>query len=354
MVRPVRGGPAVVAVLGLVLTSAFASVPLATAAEVSTPMPMGTGDARALLTAAAASLDQPHVGRVSVVSFTEDGPRVADLDVRVDAMGATELRRPTRWLVGDTRDAWLRTSDGARSLTPSAVGARLDVDAVLARWDATVGPPRGLDTGPATPVHLRRRHGAAIEEVVYVDEATNLPVRRETRGADGAVLRVVAYTSLTLVELGAPATVATPVAVPAPVDLDSFADDGYEVPEALGAGFALLGAEHEEGMAVARYGDGLSVLSVYQQHGRLDPDDLVGAEVVELAGRDVWTWPGSEPVRLVWTGGERTWTAVSDAPVAVIEDAVASLPGDHVGHDVPSRISRGLARAWQWLRDLVA
>ena len=145
MVRPVRGGPAVVAVLGLVLTSAFASVPLATAAEVSTPMPMGTGDARALLTAAAASLDQPHVGRVSVVSFTEDGPRVADLDVRVDAMGATELRRPTRWLVGDTRDAWLRTSDGARSLTPSAVGARLDVDAVLARWDATVGPPRGLD-----------------------------------------------------------------------------------------------------------------------------------------------------------------------------------------------------------------
>ena len=341
-------------VTGVVAATLLALAPSARAGEASSPTPIGSGDARALLTTAAEALEQPHVGRVSVVSFTAAGPRVADLDVRVDAMGQTELRRPTRWLVGGTRDAWLRTSDGARSVTPAAVGARLDVDAVLERWDAEVGPPRGLDTGPATPVHLHRRDGTAVEEVVYVDDATGLPVRRETRGPDGAVLRVVAYTSLTLVELGAPAAVTTPVATAADVDIASFTADGYEVPEQLGAGFRLLGAEHGEGMAVARYGDGLSVLSVYQQHGRLDTDDLAGATVVELAGRDVWSWPGSEPVRLVWTGGDRTWTAVSDAPVAVIEDAVASLPGDQVGHDVPSRIARGIARAWHWLRDAVS
>ena len=106
-------------------------------------------------------------------------------------------------------------------------------------------------------------------------------------------------------------------------------------------------------MAVARYGDGLSVLSVYQQHGRLDPAGLDGAVVRELAGRDVWTWPGGEPLRLVWTGGDRTWTVVSDAPLAVIEDAVGSLPGEHVGHDVTSRITMGMTRAWQWLRTVV-
>ncbi len=353
VVHAPRRRVAAVATAALLVTAGSGAP--AGAAEASSPAPLGSGDARALLTAAAEALAHPHVGRVSVVSFTADGPRVADLEVRVDAMGATELRRPTRWLLGG-RDgaAWLRTSDGARSATPSAVGARLDVDVVLERWEARVGPPRGLDTGPATPVHLVRRAGTPIEEVVYVDEATQLPVRRETRGVDGEVLRVVAYTSVTMVELGAPAAVAAPTdAATAAVDVGGFAADGYEVPRSLGAGFTLLGAEHGDGMAVARYGDGLSVLSVYQQHGRLDTGGLDDATVREVAGRDVFTWPGSEPLRLVWTGGDRTWTVVSDAPLAVIEDAVASLPGDHVGHDVPSRISRGLARAWQWLRGLV-
>ncbi len=335
-----------------VLAAGTAAGPAA-AADVS-PAPLGAGDARALLTAAAEALEHPHVGRVSVVSFTAAGPRVADLEVRVDAMGATELRRPTRWLLGGSAmTGWLRTSDDARTATPSAVGARLDVDVVLERWHATVGPPRGLDTGPATPVHLVRRAGSPVEEVVYIDDATQLPVRRETRGVDGEVLRVVAYTSVAMVDLGAPAAVAAPAPASGGMAVGGLADAGYEVPAALGAGFTLLGAEHTDDMAVARYGDGLSVLSVYQQHGRLDASGLTDATVREIAGRHVWTWPGAEPLRLVWTGGDRTWTVVSDAPVAVIEDAVASLPGDHVGHDVPSRISRGIARAWQWLRSAV-
>ncbi len=82
------------------------------------------------------------------------------------------------------------------------------------------------------------------------------------------------------------------------------------MPRSLDAGFELLGVEHVDGMTVARYGDGLSVLSVYQQHGRLDPSQLHGASVHTVADRDVWTWPGSEPLRLVWTGEDRTWTAV--------------------------------------------
>jgi sigma-E factor negative regulatory protein RseB len=245
---------------------------------------------------------------------------------------------------------------GATAVTPAATGARLEVDAVLQRWEATVGAPRELDTGMATPVHLVRRSGAAIEEVVYVDEATSMPVRRETRDADGAVLRVVAYTSLSLLDAGSPAAVPTTTGGgpgPGPPDLEALAADGYEVPESLDAGFHLLSAGHHQGMVVARYGDGLSVLSVYQQLGRLDPSELDGATVEAVAGRHVWVWPGSEPLRLVWTGGGRTWTAVSDAPLEVVEDAISSLPGDRVGHDVPSRISRGVARALEWLRDVV-
>lgn len=325
-------------------------------AATSAPSEDDAAGARQLLSAAAASLEQPHIGRVSIVTFSSAGPRVADLDVHVDAMGTMELRRPTRWLLGGPTDSWLRTVTGAAAVTPASNGSRLEVDAVLQRWDATVGAPRELDTGTATPVHLVRRTGAAIEEVVYVDEVTSMPVRRETRDADGAVLRVVAYTSLSLLDGGSPAAVRPTTrtgAGPGPPDLQALAEEGYEVAESLDAGFHLLSAGHHQGMVVARYGDGLSVLSVYQQHGRLDPSELDGATVEVVAGRHVWAWPGSEPLRLVWTGGDRTWTAVSDAPLEVVEDAIGSLPGDRVGHDVPSRISRGLARVVDWLGDLV-
>jgi hypothetical protein len=329
------------------------SAPAAGASRASTPLDVE--DPRDLLQAVADALEQPHVGRVSVVTFSEAGPRVADLDVRVDAMGGVELRRPTRWLLGPPSGGWLRTATGARGVAPTTTAARLDVEAVLSGWDAQVGTSRDLDTGPATPVHLVRRSGAAVQEVVYVDHATALPVRRETRAADGEVLRVVAYTSLSLLDVGGPSPVAHPeVTSMGPPDLATVEHDGYDVPRSLDAGFDLLSVEHHRDMAVARYGDGLSVLSVYQQHGRLDPSELASAEVRTIAGRHVWTWPGSEPLRLVWTGGERTWTVVSDAPLAVIEDALVSLPGDHVGHDVPSRIARGLGRAWHWLQDLTS
>lgn len=312
---------------------------------------------REVLEQAVRALDQPHVGRVSVVSFSEVGPRVADLDVRVGPMGGVDLRRPTRWLVGAPSGSWLRSSQGATAVTPAATGAGLDVDAVLDRWEAELAEVVTLDTGAATPVVLVRRSGAPVEEIVYVDHASALPVRRETRGADGSVLRVVAYTSLAPIELGAVNPVAQTIATDGastPVDLRDLEDAGYEVPRELGAGFQLLGVGHHDGVATARYGDGLSVLSVYQQQGRLDPSELADAVVVTMAGRDVWSWPGSEPTRLVWTSADRTWTAVTDAPAEVVADALVALPGDRVGHDVPSRVTRGFTRAWTWLRDALA
>ena len=330
---------------------------LATVLVVAAPAPAAAagedGEARMLLETAVAALDQPHVGRVSVVTFSEAGPRVAELVVRVGALGELELRRPTRWLLDAPGSGWMRTASGSQEAVPAAPGVWLDVDAVLAGWEATVGEPTRLDTGPATPVHLVRRRGAAVEEVVHVDLATGLPVRRETRGTDGEVLRIVAYTSLSQVSVAAPGAVATSAPTgptQRAADVDGLLDDGYLVPGRLGAGFELVGVARHDDMAVTRYSDGLSVLSLYQQHGRLDPGSLDGATVRTVAGRDVWAWPGSEPLRLVWTSDAHTWTVVSDAPLEVIEDALVVLPGDHVGHDVPSRIARGMSRAWQGLR----
>lgn len=348
--RPRLRAPAAAVLGGALLLWA---PPVAGAGEAASPEPLGSGDPRAVLEALLAGTTRPHVGRVTVVSFTAVGPRVADLDVRVGAMGEVELRRPTRWLVAGRDTSWVRTTTGATTVAPLAAGLGMDADAVLAGWDATVGPPRTLDTGSATPLHLTRRTGAAVEEVLYVDRETSVPVRRETRDAHGTVLRVVAYTELAEVEMAGSAPLAIgpsgdePTLDPARVD--ALRDRGYELPVQLDAGFALLTVDEHDEVVAARYGDGLSVMSVYQQLGMLDPDELDGARIEHLAGRDVWTWPGREPTRLVWTGDDRTWTVVTDAPAAVIEDAVAALPGDLVAHDVPSRIRRGLARLWRWL-----
>ncbi len=344
----------------LVLLPGVASAASDTAASVTSPAmaTVGSGDAEELLRAmSAAARRTPHVGAVTVVTFTPDGPRVAELDVRVGALGDLELRRPTRWLLGAGNGAWLRTAEHASALSPVSAAHALDVTRVLRHWTATVGPPRQLDTGPATPVHLVRRDGTVIEEVLYVDALTSLPVRRETRTEDGSVLRVVAYTAMSPVAMPSPGrlrSVLVPGDVPDAEIIEDVHADGFMVPDALAGGFELMEVEHEADLVVARYGDGLSVLSVYQQQGRLDSGALDGARIVHMAGRDVWTWPGTEPLRVVWTSGEHTWTSVTDAPLEVVEDALVSLPGDLVGHDVPSRIRRGIDRVWSWARSAFA
>lgn len=320
-------------------------------------------EAAALLGRARVMAASPHSGSVTVVSFTDRGPRVAQLAVEVEG-DEVRLRRPTVVILdpdGETDDdAVVADVEAGQTVPTSPLG--LEVDVILDRWDVTVGRTAVLDTGPAVPLHLVRARGTAVRETIFLDEETGVPVRRETRDADGRVLRVVAYTQLTV---GESAGVAGPDPgsgyllerlVTARTGLEEAYDDavaaGFDVARDLGAGFELvtvdrLGRELET--AVARYTDGLSVLSVYQVSGSLDPDTLEGAEIHHVAGRDVWTWPGREPLRYVWTGDSRTWTAVSDAPAPVIEGALEALPGDLVGHDATHRLRRGLDRVWELL-----
>lgn len=293
-----------------------------------------------------------HVGEVTVVTFGRGGPEVSSSSVRIGPLGRVELRRPARWLLGaQTGPTLVRTGAGRDSVAPASGAARLDVDAALAGRAASVGDEVELDTGPAVPVVLRREVGPAVQDILFVDRATGLLVRRETRDADGDVLRVVAFTRLSTVPTSAPAAVlrsSDAVADTRPADTSSRARD---LPPVLAGGFRRVATGGDQGTAAARYSDGLSVLSVYRQRGLLDLDALDGAEVVSVAGRHVWTWPGSEPLRMVWTGAGSTWTAVTDAPLEVVEDTIRSLPGDLVGHDLPSRLRRGLLRAWDWMTD---
>lgn len=317
-----------------------------------------TAEAEAMLWRARQATASPHSGSVTVVSFTDRGPRVAQLEVTVTG-DEVRLERPARIILDpqDEVDEQDLVADVEAGQTVPTAPLGLDVEAVLDRWQVTIGRTVVLDTGPAVPLHLVRTRGTAVRETLFLDEATDIPVRRETRDADGRVLRVVAYTSLDVDDTddatGARASGRLLAArTGMAVGLLDAASAGFEVLRSLEGGFelvtvaTLVGGGDEE-VVVARYSDGLSVLSVYQLRGWLDTEALDGAQIHHVADRDVFTWPGREPLRYVWTGADRTWTAVSDAPAPVIEDALETLPGDLVGHDATHRVRRGLDRVWQ-------
>ena len=357
------------AAAGLALVVAWASLLPAAAAAATDPGVVQGGETSADAAARAAADEDAartllersvravrslvHVGEVTVVTFGRQGPEVSSSSVRVGPMGRVELRRPARWLLGvQSGPTLVRTGEGRDSVAPAGGAALLDVEAALAGRAVTVGDPTELDTGLATPVVLRRELGPPVQDTLFVDQDTGLLVRRETRDADGAVLRVVAFTSLATVPTSAPSAVSRPASAEEVTPVVA-ADDAWGLPVGLAGGFERVASGGDQDTAAARYSDGLSVLSVYRQRGLLDLDGLAGAEVVNVAGRDVWTWPGSEPLRMVWTGAGSTWTAVTDAPLAVVEDALRALPGDRVGHDLPSRLRRGLLRAWDWIEDRI-
>ena len=342
------GGPAPAAATGVVQGGGSSADAVARAAA-------DEEAARALLERSVRAVRSlVHVGEVTVVTLGRRGPEVSSSSVRIGPMGRVELRRPARWLLGaQTGPTLVRTGAGRDSVAPAGGAALLDVDAALAGRAVSVGDEVELDTGSAVPVVLRRELGPPVQDTLFVDSDTGLLVRRETRDADGDVLRVVAFTRLALVPTDAPSAVQRPAAAATHTRASETAAGTWHLPLVLAGGFRRVATGGDQAMAAARYSDGLSVVSVYRQRGLLDLDALHGAEVIHVAGRDVWTWPGSEPLRMVWTGAGSTWTAVTDAPLEVVEEALRALPGDLVGHHLPSRLRRGLLRAWDWMTDRI-
>jgi sigma-E factor negative regulatory protein RseB len=97
------------------------------------------------------------------------------------------------------------------------------------------------------------------------------------------------------------------------------------------------------------YSDGQMTLSLYAQRGRLGGTKLAGFTRQQVRGAPVWVRP-TTPERVVWGGGGRVFTLLSDAPADEVRAAVVVLP-----HEKPAktgffaRIGRGLARLGSWL-----
>ncbi len=305
-----------------------------------------------LLTRAVEVTGELHYeGQVAVVSIAEDGPRLAALSV-TRAEGGLQVGQADGDQLGRTGgEGFLQSS--SRLLRVGGIERVPDqLDRLRTKYRPELTGVVDLDTGPATAVALIDRDLGVVRERLYADIATGLIVRRETFGADGDPVRLVAFTELQpgTPEIGMPSSDGRDVEERhvEPREVARLREEGFEVPETLGRGFELLATLDVPDASVPTahlvYGDGLYTVSVFQQLGRLDRRTVGSAtELTTPDGGSVWRWPGSEPRRLVWTGDGTTFTALGDAPTDELVAALAVLPTDPAP-GLGDRLLRGLQR----------
>ncbi|GAA2889932.1 hypothetical protein GCM10010517_54130 [Streptosporangium fragile] len=228
-------------------------------------------------------------------------------------------------------------------LAPS--GAMLEV---LARNYRVVAAGRGQACGrPARLAEVLRPDGTVAARY-WVDEAGGPVLRREFLDGRGRVVQDSGFAELTV------DPVAGDVAVPvraaggaALVEVSGLAAEGWSFPRMLPGRLELFAAHKAlPGYLYLGYSDGLSVVSVFIQHGALDEERLRGWHAERRNGHTIWTRdPAGQET--IWASGGHVYTVFADAPADVADAAVAALPHEPVP-DLWTRLGRGAHRLLSW------
>ena len=259
-------------------------------------------------------------------------------DARTDAAVVDVVHRPGERSV-------LRSPDDAPPVVATAALDARVVSLLAASYDLELAGAGRCAGRPTTVVEARRDDGQVAGRF-WVDDASGLLLRREVFAEDGTRLRSSAFVD---VQVRAAADVAPGETADLPSAVAELRERGWRVPDGLPGGFRLFDArlsapEQSEHVLHLAYSDGLSTTSLFVQRGGLGSAPLPGFDREQVGGRPVWVRAGA-PERVVWGGGGAVWTLVSDAPVGVVQDAVATLPRDRAERDgVLVRLGRGLGR----------
>lgn len=250
---------------------------------------------------------------------------------------------------------------GARGLTD----VTLDL---LAQHYAVTIAGKGSVAGRSAYVVEARRGDGSLAARFWLDHQTTLMLRREVRGPQGHIVRTSAFIEL---NVGASARLAgdsrwerrgpeRPPFMPHPwqqrlqqVELATLRSQGWTIPGSLPGGLALVDARR--GVIGGRevlhlsYSDGLSMVSLFVQRGRLATRKLDNWRKSVLEGCCVVYRQHTIPRRVVWAGSEQTYTVVADAPPHVVKEVVAALPHADRSRGFLGRMSRGFTQLGTWL-----
>jgi sigma-E factor negative regulatory protein RseB len=188
----------------------------------------------------------------------------------------------------------------------------------------------------------------------WIDDASSLVLRREIFDGSGRLIRSSAFTTLSIDPAGlavVPAGATTDQLNPDAIQ--QLRHDGWQIPTALAGDLELFDARmrtHDgEQVLHLSYSDGLSTLSLFAQRGRLGATRMAGFTKQRVGRSAVWVRPSS-PERVIWGGGGRVFTLLSDASPATVREAVTGLPHEKAPRTgLLARLGRGLARLGSWL-----
>jgi len=224
--------------------------------------------------------------------------------------------------------------------------ARLTVDASLA--SGVPGPIpfldllierfavvlRGEDDALGRVADVIEAQGAdgAVRGRFWVDRDTGLIVRRELLGP-GQVSRLAEFVSLRVpaTDGNVDADVTETPAAKQPLDavaVGRLRSEGWLCPEGLPGGLVLVTVGEAEAQALHLvYSDGLEVISLFVQRGRLDPATVSGLVAAPSLGPTVLRSTEGAPT-WVWPSGGSVLTLITDAPEGMIAPIISALPPD--------------------------
>jgi hypothetical protein len=358
----------------LVLTLALALLPqglaaVAGAAALGAAADPGADWREILRRSAEAARSTAYAGEVLWVTWSDDGQTHASV---VEVRNTTDVGlvlQDAQWATTQLGDdgGLLHHDDGWLAPLPARPG-QLDED--LADLDAkyqvvVVGVSRLLDRR-CVKIEITRQDDGRLRELLWVDEASGLLLRRETH-VGGRLVRLGSFLSLDLRPARRPVggtsrvgSAVDPVrerpqqvAAVDRAQLAALTEAGWLVPDLLPGGYRPAGAfavAADDGQPLQiLYRDGLYTVSLFQQPGRIDRDALpAGAAAMPHLQGQAFEWPGAMPRRMVWEADGMVFSLVGDAPPDEFLAIAAALP-QPARTGVLQRLRRGLGKIWRWV-----
>jgi sigma-E factor negative regulatory protein RseB len=306
--------------------------------------------ARLLVQAAQAAVLTSYQGQELVYRWGAPGPTMLMSDIWHVSGGQTVTQTLPAGIYSSGQPYQSSDTDG--QWPEGVLGVTMPLVRLLeAHYIVVYGGPGSADNRTAQVVEAWRADGSLAARF-WLDNATKLPLERQVFDSASHVISEDVFINVQFpaqVPTAPPGGLADPQGPwtdPLPAgQLLTLRARGWLVLPDLPDGLSLFtGAQTNTSTGTVLdlgYSDGLSVVSVFEQHGNLAAK-LAGWEKTTVAGHVIYV---AEPDQrsLTWSSRGMVYTVMADAPPQVVDAAVGALP-----HDKPPgfwrRMSRGFAR----------